>query len=65
MIPATEHGPILAEQEMLHDGEPVFALSWGPGPLPNPFDENRRGSASLINRNIADPSAVTPEAAND
>ena len=24
-------GPVLAEEEMLHDGEPVFALAWGGG----------------------------------
>lgn len=25
----TREGPTLAEQEMLHDGEPVFAMAWG------------------------------------
>lgn len=25
----TNPGPVLAEEEMLHDGEPVFALAWG------------------------------------
>lgn len=25
----TDQGPTLAEQEALHDGEPVFAMAWG------------------------------------
>ena len=53
-------GPTLAEEEMLHDGEPVFALAWGPGPVPDPQTGHRLGSALSINRNTGDPSTVTP-----
>ena len=41
-------GPTLAEEEMLHDGEPVFALAWGPGPVPDPQPGHRLGSALSI-----------------
>ena len=31
MIPATDQGPVLAEHEALHDGEPVFGWRWDGG----------------------------------
>jgi hypothetical protein len=56
--------PTLAEEEMLHDGEPVFAMAWGEGPSHpyGPVDLDRLGSSRTINHNIAAPSTVTPEA---
>lgn len=27
----TNSGPVLAEQEMMHDGEPIYDLAWGAG----------------------------------
>lgn len=56
--------PTLAEEEMLHDGEPVFAMAWGEGPS-HPYGlppGNRWDCSRTINRNIAAPSNVTPEA---
>jgi len=59
----TAANPVLIEEEMLHDGEPVFAMAWGqtePHGLP---DRNRWGPSRTINRNIAGLSTVTPGAA--
>ena len=53
------HGPMLAEEEMLHDGEPVFAMAWGetePHSLPG---MDRLRSSRTINRNIAALPTVT------
>lgn len=51
--------PTLAEEEMLHDGEPVFALAWGEAGPHGPADGHRWEPARTINRNIASPSTVT------
>ena len=56
----TNPGPILAERETLHDGEPIYDLAWGPDPLPDPHAGHRLGSALSINSNTGDPSTVTP-----
>jgi hypothetical protein len=50
---------MLAEEEMLHDGEPVFAMAWGetePHSLPG---MDRLRSSRTINRNIAALPTVT------
>jgi hypothetical protein len=31
MTPATDQGPMLAEHEALHDGEPVYGWRWDEG----------------------------------
>ena len=62
---AADKGPILAEHEAIHDGEPIFGWIWSeargrPDPhSPQPGD--RRASAKAINRNITGLPTVTPE----
>jgi hypothetical protein len=57
MTPATDQGPMLAEHEALHDGEPVYGWRWDEGTgglcLAYPFDrtpegqtENRKSTAA-------------------
>jgi len=31
MTPATDQGPVLAEHEALHDGEPIYGWRWDGG----------------------------------
>ena len=40
----TNPGPILAERETLHDGEPIYDLAWGPDPLPDPLPDPQTGN---------------------
>ncbi len=47
MTPATDQGPVLAEHEALHDGEPVYGWRWDEGTgglcLAYPFDRTPMG----------------------
>lgn len=67
MTDTAPRGPVQIEGLTNIDGEPLFGWQWGDGhggghDRSPPFDGNRWGSCTTLNRNIGDPSTVTPEA---